>query len=131
VLTLIALSLLNGVFTQSDIIARCHMARHTKIGSILFLSHDKFILYGTNSLMCVVLCKYVDLKWENKCLATVAYIGTKFQTSLQNKFLLSPLFKNLFSWPRPASIGKMKLQRAVFKWVLVPSGKNKCQAPVA
>jgi hypothetical protein len=27
------------------------------IGSILFLSHDRFLPYSTNSLICVGLCK--------------------------------------------------------------------------
>jgi hypothetical protein len=39
----VALKKDSGVFTQSDILARCHMAQHTKIGSILFLSYDKFM----------------------------------------------------------------------------------------
>jgi hypothetical protein len=41
-----------GVFAQRDILARCRMARHTKIGSILFLLYNKLMPYGTSSLIC-------------------------------------------------------------------------------
>jgi hypothetical protein len=40
----------NGVFTQSGILVTYRTARHTKIGPILILSCNKFILCGTNSL---------------------------------------------------------------------------------
>jgi hypothetical protein len=39
------------------VLVRCRMARHIKIGSILLLWYNKFIPYGTNSLICVGLCK--------------------------------------------------------------------------
>jgi hypothetical protein len=31
-----------GFLIQSNVLARCRVARYTKIGSILFLSHNKF-----------------------------------------------------------------------------------------
>jgi hypothetical protein len=44
-------NLMEYLHTLSDILARCRSARHTKIGSVLFLSYDKFMPYGTKSLI--------------------------------------------------------------------------------
>jgi hypothetical protein len=40
---MLLINLVNRVFTQSELLARYCMARQTKIGSILFLLHNKVI----------------------------------------------------------------------------------------
>jgi hypothetical protein len=54
----------SGVFTYTvHILARCHTSQHPNIGSILFLTYDKFMPYITKSLICVSLCKKT-LRWN-------------------------------------------------------------------
>jgi hypothetical protein len=69
----------NGVFTQSYILPRCGTARHTKIRFILLLSYDKFMPYGTNSLICIrpctYVCRYIDLNVHAKSICRQIRVG--------------------------------------------------------
>jgi hypothetical protein len=44
-------------YERGNNLARCRTAQHTKMGSILILSRNKFMPHFTNSLIRVGLCK--------------------------------------------------------------------------